>query len=105
MTLKSFLFCNLLLTLLNLTFALENFALLNKNDVERTREAKLFSLFNVVRFRNDPCTTREDGLTGTCMSSTECQSAGGIIQGNCAAGEHDDQKNSVNFSISMIFVD
>ncbi|TRY60936.1 hypothetical protein TCAL_13390, partial [Tigriopus californicus] len=47
----------------------------------------LFSLFNVVTFRNDLCTTTETGnLPGTCLTASECASRSGSASGNCAAG-------------------
>ena len=78
----------MLCLLMNVTFGRKNSELFKKKDVGKDREAKLFSLFSIVTFKNDPCITSQDGLTGTCMSSMECQIAGGINQGNCAAGEH-----------------
>ena len=42
-------------------------------------------LFSVVQFPNDACTT-SGGLTGTCVTSTECTSRSGSAQGTCAAG-------------------
>jgi len=42
-------------------------------------------LFSVVQFPNDACTTTS-GLTGTCVTSTECTSKSGSASGGCAAG-------------------
>eukprot|EP00094_Tigriopus_californicus_P009921 TCALIF_09567-PA protein Name:"Protein of unknown function" AED:0.00 eAED:0.00 QI:4/1/1/1/0/0.28/7/18/133 len=57
-----------------------------KLEEEEPRQKRLFSLFNVVRFRNEPCSGGRLDNIGTCMSSTECVSAGGNTIGNCAAG-------------------
>lgn len=52
-----------------------------------TRQKRLFSIFNIVTFKNDPCTTTGAGnLGGTCLDSTGCASKGGTASGNCAAG-------------------
>jgi len=52
--------------------------------------AKHFSLFSVVTFGNEECTsasTVAGGATaGTCYSSTECSDKSGISSGNCASG-------------------
>jgi len=49
-----------------------------------------FGLFNIVNFKNNECTgvtgNTATGLKGTCLSSSECSSEGGMAQGNCAAG-------------------
>lgn len=51
------------------------------------RQKRLFSLFNIVRFANDPCTaTSNMDLAGTCFSAQECAAQGGAADGNCAAG-------------------
>ncbi|XP_059078469.1 uncharacterized protein LOC131876939 isoform X2 [Tigriopus californicus] len=51
------------------------------------RQKRLFSIFNIVTFKNDPCTTTGAGnLGGTCLDSTSCSSRGGTASGNCAAG-------------------
>ena len=42
-------------------------------------------LFSVVQFPNDACTA-SSGLTGTCVTSTECTSRSGVSEGGCAAG-------------------
>ncbi|XP_059078273.1 uncharacterized protein LOC131876800 [Tigriopus californicus] len=58
----------------------------NKNETN-FRQKRLFSIFNIVTFKNDPCTTTGAGnLRGTCMDSTSCSSKGGTASGNCAAG-------------------
>lgn len=54
------------------------------------RNAKHFSLFSVVTFKNDECsseTTFNGGaVTGTCYSTTECSDKDGSKSGNCASG-------------------
>lgn len=54
------------------------------------RTAKHFSLFSVVTFKNEECTS-ETSLTGgaragTCYSTTECSDKSGMASGNCASG-------------------
>ncbi|TRY62153.1 hypothetical protein TCAL_12714 [Tigriopus californicus] len=59
----------------------------NVNNSTNARQKRLFSIFNVVTFKNDPCTTTGTGnLGGTCMTSSECASKSGSASGNCAAG-------------------
>jgi len=51
------------------------------------RDGKVFSLFSIVQFPNDQCTTTSTEFTlGTCYSQAECSSNGGTAYGNCAAG-------------------
>ncbi|XP_059099287.1 uncharacterized protein LOC131893312 [Tigriopus californicus] len=51
------------------------------------RQKKLFSLFNIVQFKNDPCSGVTPGDNrGTCLSVQECSSQGGTSDGNCASG-------------------
>merc|ERR1711937_585219 len=51
---------------------------------------KHFSLFSVVTFGNEECTSSSSvagGATeGTCYSSTECSDKNGMSAGNCASG-------------------
>jgi len=54
--------------------------------VEETREKKMFSLFNVVTFKNLPCSSENGGRNGTCYTTTECSDKGGKSSGNCASG-------------------
>merc|ERR1719225_73470 len=54
------------------------------------RKEKHFSLFSVVTFKNEECTS-ETTLTGgarkgTCYSASECSDKSGTKSGNCAAG-------------------
>jgi len=57
------------------------------------RDGKLFSLFTIVNFKNDPCVSTSSlssGSTayrnGTCFTSSECSNKGGSSKGNCASG-------------------
>lgn len=53
------------------------------------RKDRMFSLFNVVKFKNSDCTaassTAASPLTGICHTSEECSDLGGTSDGNCAA--------------------
>merc|ERR1719367_864222 len=60
---------------------------------EDSRQQKIFSLFNIVTFRNLPCVSNSGttGTTGrnrngTCFTNTECSSKGGQASGSCASG-------------------
>ena len=47
----------------------------------------LISLFSIVQFPNDECTTTDVNVkTGVCTTSTECSDGGGTSSGNCASG-------------------
>jgi len=51
------------------------------------REQRLFSLFSIVQFQNDECTSVSSSTTlGTCFTSSECSAKSGTASGNCAAG-------------------
>jgi len=55
------------------------------------REGKVFSLFNIVNFENEPCsstltTSTGSNRNGTCFTSSECSDKGGNSKGSCAAG-------------------
>jgi len=57
---------------------------------ETSRDGKLFSIFQIVRFNNEACTT-SDGNPGTCYTAAECTNAepagrGGEERGSCASG-------------------
>jgi len=58
---------------------------LSKDSLSPTKDkqARQFSLFSIVTFKNDQCTTA-GGLKGTCMTSSECTGTG-TASGNCAA--------------------
>lgn len=48
---------------------------------------KSLSLFSVVQFDNDACTTQDTSSTkGVCWTSSECSDKGGTVSGNCASG-------------------
>merc|ERR1712086_752307 len=52
-----------------------------------TRNGRTFSLFSIVQFPNEVCTSSSSTTTyGTCYTASECSSAGGTADGNCAAG-------------------
>jgi len=60
---------------------------------QQEREKKLFSIFSVVSFKNDPCQSTSslssgstDYRNGTCRTSDECADKGGSIKGTCASG-------------------
>merc|ERR1711894_47287 len=55
------------------------------------KEAKAFSLFNVVTFNNDACasssvTTSSGSRIGQCFTAEECTAKGGTASGGCAMG-------------------
>merc|ERR1719242_2599352 len=63
------------------------------------RKEKHFSLFSVVTFKNEECTS-ETTLTGgarkgTCYTTTECSDKSGTKSGNCASG----------FGVCCVFID
>jgi len=46
-----------------------------------------FSLFSVIRFKNDACTAKSNNdLRGSCHTPEECGELGGTQDGNCASG-------------------
>merc|ERR1719174_35039 len=54
------------------------------------RTGKHFSLFSVVTFKNEQCTSDTSlaggARAGTCYTTTECSDKGGTTSGNCASG-------------------
>merc|ERR1711884_932439 len=50
-----------------------------------TRQEKQLSVFTVVKFPNDVCTSATSGRNGTCYTSSECNSKGGSSSGSCAS--------------------
>ena len=46
----------------------------------------VFSLFSIVTFQNQGCTSLDSTRNGTCYTSTECQDKNGMVSGNCASG-------------------
>jgi len=60
---------------------------------QEERNDRMFSLFSVVQFKNDPCTSNDkissastNYRNGTCVTSSECIERSGSAKGNCAAG-------------------
>jgi len=60
---------------------------------EQERNDRMFSLFSVVQFKNDACTSNDKISSasttyrnGTCVTSSECIERSGSAKGNCAAG-------------------
>merc|ERR1712088_289158 len=50
-------------------------------------KGKAFSLFSVVTFKNEECTTTMDpAMNGICQSVEDCTESGGTASGNCASG-------------------
>jgi len=52
---------------------------------KKTRMGKLFSMFSLVNFPNDECTS-SDSECGTCMTASECSGLKGYVSGSCAQG-------------------
>jgi len=52
---------------------------------EGTRDEKLISTFQIVRFPNDPC-VGSNARNGTCYTSQECSDKSGTSAGSCADG-------------------
>ena len=48
------------------------------------REGREMSVFTVVRFPNEVCTSAS-GLNGTCYTASECTSRSGSASGSCAS--------------------
>jgi len=84
---------------------------------ERERNDRMFSLFSVVQFKNDPCTSNDKISSasttyrnGTCVTSSECIERSGSAKGNCAAGFgvccvkilDDDSDTDVNYNDTYI---
>jgi len=49
------------------------------------RNEKLFNVFTIVRFKNDPC-QGSSNRNGTCYTESECSDRGGSNSGSCAQG-------------------
>jgi len=57
------------------------------SNITESRREKAFSLFSIVQFPNQQCTSASSSSTyGTCYTASECSSKGGSTDGNCAAG-------------------
>jgi len=57
----------------------------NNNVTEAKRDEKLFSVFQIVQFQNDPCNASDGSTIGTCYTAAECTSRGGLASGACAS--------------------
>jgi len=72
--------------LLLLTGGLYGAQLRNKTG-EPVRQERTFSLFSIVQFPNQACSSTSGTYgNGTCFTANECSANGGTAQGNCAAG-------------------
>ena len=59
--------------------------IINGSENSRVRDGKLFPVFQLIRFPNQPCNTG-GSKNGTCYTSEECSSRGGSSIGSCASG-------------------
>jgi len=50
-----------------------------------TKQGRFFSMFSLVNFPNDECTSNESEC-GTCMTASECSGVKGFVSGTCAQG-------------------
>lgn len=55
------------------------------SESDSDREGRLLSLFQIIRFPNDPC-VGQASKNGTCYTADECTSKGGTNSGTCAQG-------------------
>jgi len=55
------------------------------NSDSQDRNGKFLSMFEIVKFENDACTTGGN-KNGTCFTSQECEDKGGSKDGDCAKG-------------------
>eukprot|EP00095_Tigriopus_kingsejongensis_P008330 maker-scaffold1667_size31718-snap-gene-0.4 protein:Tk08330 transcript:maker-scaffold1667_size31718-snap-gene-0.4-mRNA-1 annotation:"hypothetical protein DAPPUDRAFT_311633" len=63
----------------------EDNGFLGKRSLEESpRDGKVLSLFQIVRFKNDPCISAS--RNGTCYTGNECTENGGVASGTCAGG-------------------
>jgi len=102
-----------------LLFSFILFATSHAKIPESNREDKLFSLFTIVNFKNDPCQSTDTSSSsnteyrnGTCYTSSECTDKGGSAKGKCAAGfgiccvftigRDDDSTQEVNYNDTYI---
>merc|ERR1712038_827847 len=73
-----------------LIFLYVTFMVASSVEPSNDRLKKHFSLFSVVQFNNEECTSDTSpagGTTqGTCYTSTECTDKGGVQAGKCASG-------------------
>jgi len=61
------------------------FLALSNSELVENRIKKAVSIFNVVKFKNDPCGAT-DMRNGTCYTESECQELSGTASGSCAEG-------------------
>jgi len=60
---------------------------LPRNGAPEPNKQRAFSLFSVVSFPNEECTTTSSSsLNGVCKTAEECTNSGGTSMGNCASG-------------------
>lgn len=84
--------CKIIGSLLFLYSALPFICLVDANpeSAHADRMKKHFSLFSVVTFKNEECSSQSDfagGVrSGTCYTATECSDKSGTTSGNCASG-------------------
>jgi len=57
----------------------------NEEGEEITREGKVLSIFNIIKFPNEPC-IGTGSKNGTCYTADECTTRGGTNAGACAQG-------------------
>merc|ERR1719429_252883 len=55
------------------------------SQAEEFRRKRMVSIFNIVKFKNDPCEA-DDGKSGTCYTEDECTDRKGTASGSCAEG-------------------
>jgi len=71
-------------------FLYATFVVASSVETDNNRLKKHFSLFSVVQFNNEECTTDTSpagGTTeGTCYASSECSDKNGVSAGRCASG-------------------
>jgi len=80
-----------LLQLLSVTFAskilLVDGKLHNNKTDNQVKKGRIFSLFSIVQFPNDECTSTDTTYPcGLCVTSSECSSGSGTVFGTCASG-------------------
>jgi len=61
------------------------FFCIDAESVKENRNGKFLSMFEIIKFENDVCTTGSN-RNGTCFSSQECEDKGGEKDGDCAQG-------------------
>jgi len=71
-------YCIVLITLFCLVLS-------NNNTQSIQKANKALSVFTVVRFPNEVCTSSTSGRNGTCYTASECTSRGGSSSGSCAS--------------------